>query len=97
MDNYTKDFVTLLDEEGNEHSFELLDIVEYEGESFFALLPKKNLHNSNFDDDVCGYYIFKEISNNDEHILVEVEDPVKLEKISNLLEKRLSDTEYEFS
>lgn len=96
MDDYTKDFVTLLDEEGKEHSFELLDIVEYEGESFFALLPKKNLQNSNFDG-VCGYYIFKEISNNNEQILVEVEDPVTLEKISDLLEKRLGDAEYEFS
>ena len=98
MDDYTRDFVTLLDEQGVEHHFELLDIIEDEGEKFFVLLPKEeNPKKDLYCEDVCGYYIFQELDTGKENVLSEVEDPAKLEKISNLLEERLGNTEYEFS
>lgn len=98
MDDYTRNFVTLLDEQGKEHHFELLDIIEDEGEKFFALLPKEEKQKKDFCcEDVCGYYLFQELNTGKEKVLSEVEDPIKLEKISNLLEERLENTEYEFS
>ena len=98
MDDYTRNFVTLLDEQGKEHHFELLDIIEDEGEKFFALLPKEEQQKKDLCcEDVYGYYIFQELNTGKENVLAEVEDPVKLEKISNLLEERLGNTEYEFS
>lgn len=98
MDNYTRDFVTLLDEQGKEHYFELLDIIEDEGGKFFALLPKEEQPKKEICcEDVCGYYIFQELNTGKENVLAEVEDPLKLERISNLLEEHLGNTEYEFS
>lgn len=31
--------ISLCDEEGNEHPFEFLDLLDYEGESYIVLLP----------------------------------------------------------
>lgn len=88
MDEYSTDYVTLLDEDGGEHRFEILDIIEDNNEKFYALLPKIHPNNFSYTDDVCGYYIFQEIGNEKDQILAEVEDPIKLEKLSKILERR---------
>ena len=36
---YGADLLTLLDEDGNEHQFEVADTMEYEGEEYMALVP----------------------------------------------------------
>ena len=89
MDNYTTDYVTLLDENGGEHRFEVLDILEDDKEKFYALLPERDREiNTPYTDETYGYYIFQEISSEKDQILSEVEDPVKLEKLSKIFEKR---------
>ena len=95
MDDYAKEFLTLLDDEGNEHKFELLDIVEYDDEKFYALLPKKDNKKGSFNEDATyDYYIFQEIKDSTEQVLAEVEDPFKLEKISKIVEERLEEVWY---
>ncbi len=89
MDDYTTDYVTLLDENGEEHKFEVLDILEEDKEKFYALLPESNRErNTPYTDETYGYYIFQEIYSEKDQILSEVEDPVKLEKLSKIFEKR---------
>ena len=39
MDEYTPDIYTLEDEDGNELEFELVDILNFEGEKYFGLTP----------------------------------------------------------
>ncbi len=36
---YGNDFVTLIDDDGNEVEFEHIDTVEYEGETYLAFIP----------------------------------------------------------
>ena len=38
-EEYGNDFVTLIDEEGNEVEFEHIDTVEYEGVTYLAFIP----------------------------------------------------------
>ncbi len=38
-DEYGADLVTVMDDEGNEHQFELLDAIETDGGRYVALLP----------------------------------------------------------
>ena len=38
-EEYGNDFVTLIDEDGNEVEFEHIDTVEYEGVSYLAFIP----------------------------------------------------------
>lgn len=39
MDEYTPDLLTLEDEAGQEHTFEVIDAVDYEGERYLAVVP----------------------------------------------------------
>ena len=38
-EEYGNDFVTIIDDDGNEFELELLDTIDYNGESFAAFLP----------------------------------------------------------
>ena len=38
-EDYGNDFVTIIDDEGNEFELELLDTIDYNGESYAAFLP----------------------------------------------------------
>lgn len=37
--NYNPEIFTLTDEEGNEHEFELMDVMELDGTTYYALVP----------------------------------------------------------
>ena len=40
MDNeFAADLITLIDDEGTEHEFEILDVIESDEGTFYALLP----------------------------------------------------------
>ena len=43
-EEYGNDFVTLIDEDGNEVEFEHIDTVEYNGVTYLAFYPCRNLH-----------------------------------------------------
>ena len=88
MDNeFAPDLITLLDDEGTEHNFEILDVIEEDDRCFLALLPA-------FDDvedsvDTPGeYYIFESIVEDDEEQLVEVDDDTLIDRLAEMFEER---------
>lgn len=88
MDNeFAPDLITLLDDEGTEHNFEILDVIEEDDRCFLALLPA-------FDDaedsvDAPGeYYIFESIVEDDEEQLVEVDDDTLIDRLAEMFEER---------
>ncbi|MGN0517999.1 MAG: DUF1292 domain-containing protein [Acutalibacteraceae bacterium] len=88
MDNeFAPDLITLLDDEGTEHNFEILDVIEEDDRCFLALLPT-------FDDaedsvDAPGeYYIFESIVEDDEEQLVEVDDDTLIDRLAEMFEER---------
>ncbi len=85
---FSADLITLIDDEGNEHSFEILDVIENDDGCFYALLP--NNENNNLVAD-ASYYIFEVIDENGEQVLAEVEDDIMLKKLANSFEARFED------
>ena len=91
---YGADLLTLLDEDGNEHQFEVADTMEYEGEEYMALVPV-------FDDpedlleDSGELVILKTVEEDGEAFLEPIEDEAEFDRISDIFMKRLEDL-YDF-
>lgn len=91
MNEYTPDLYTLEDEDGNEQEFELLDVMEYEGEKYYALTPYYgNDHDSLLEDD-GEVIILKEEMVGDEPMLVSIEEDEEYERIGGIFLDRLNE------
>lgn len=94
MNDYTPDIYTLEDEDGNEQAFELLDVMEYEGEKYFALTPyfddpEKLLE---YDGEVV---ILKSEYEGDDEMMVTIEDDAEYERVGAVFIERLREM-YDF-
>ena len=92
-ENLPTDIVTLVDDEGVEREFEVLDciIIEDSKRKFYALMPNFELEDADIDDDEVTYFIFEMIEEDGEEQLVEVEDDDLLDELSKQFEERLTD------
>lgn len=92
-ENLPTDIVTLVDDEGVEREFEVLDciVLEDSKRKFYALMPNFELEDTNLDDDEVTYFIFEMIEEDGEEQLVEVEDDELLDELSEQFEERLTD------
>ncbi len=63
--------LTLSDEEGNEIEFELMDIIEYDGNEYAVLLPLENADNNGVDEVVI---LLVESETEDEQFFTVVDD-----------------------
>ena len=89
-DEYGADLVTVMDDEGNEHQFELLDAIETDGGRYVALLPVYDDPSELVDGD--WELIILEVNEEDgEEILVPIEDEDTFDEIAGLFEERLAD------
>ena len=92
MNEYTPDLFTLEDEEGNEQEFELLDVMEYEGEKYYALTPYYGDQKEDMLEDDGEVVILKEEELEDgETMLVSIEEDDEYEKIGALFLERLNE------
>ena len=87
MEEYTPEIVTIVDEEGNEHHFELLDKIETETGKYAALLPVPE-DEEEFEED-NELIILKVIEENDEFYLEPIEDDKEFNEIGEIFEERL--------
>ena len=84
---YNADLITLIDDEGVQHEFEILDAIETDDGRYCALLPY-------FGDDVEGeteYYILQVVDVDGEEELTEVEDEEMLDTLAEIFEGRFSE------
>ena len=89
-DEFGANLVTVLDDEGNQHQFELIDAIETDDGRYVALLPVYENPGDSVDDD--GELIVLEVSEeNGEEILVPIEDEEMFEEIAGIFEDSLSD------
>jgi uncharacterized protein YrzB (UPF0473 family) len=85
------DLLTLLDEEGEEHTFEVLDSAEFEGNSYMALVPV--LENpEDILDDADELVILRVVEEDGEEFLEAIEDEDEFDRIGAFFTERLSDT-----
>lgn len=87
-ENLPTDIVTLIDDEGIEREFEVLDFIENSQGKFYALMPNFELSDENLNSEET-YFIFEVIEENGEEQLVEVDDDVLLDDLSKEFERRL--------
>ena len=87
-ENLPTDIVTLIDDEGVEREFEVLDFIENSQGKFYALMPNFELSDEALNSEET-YFIFEVIEENGEEQLVEVDDDVLLDNLSKEFERRL--------
>lgn len=88
--DYSPDLITLVDDEGMEHNFEILDTVEYDGKEYYALYPVFE----NPEDMVADsgeYYIMEAMDSEDGWELAEVDDDDLIDKLSVIFEDRFAE------
>ncbi len=89
-DEYGADLVTVLDDEGNEHQFEIVDAIETDDGRYVALLPVYDNPGDSINDD--GELIILEVAEeNGEDLLVPIEDDAIFDDIADIFQERLSD------
>ena len=89
-DEYGPDLVTVLDDGGNELTFELMDAIETDDGRFVALLPVYDDPSEELNDD--GELIILSVDDSTgEELLVQIEDDELFEEIAGIFEERLAD------
>lgn len=92
--DYSADLITLIDEDGVEHNFEIMDVVEENGTEYYALSPayedKAELLN-----DTGEYFILEVIEEDGEEQLAEVIDEDLRNRLSRIFEERFEESFYE--
>ena len=89
-ENYNPDIVSVVDEDGVEHTFEELDRIETDDARYVALLPVYDEAEDNMDDD--GELIILKVNEEDgETYLEPIEDEDEFNEIGSIFEERLSD------
>ncbi len=84
----TPDLYTLVDEDGKEQTFEMLDAIEHNEQTYFALIPYNPDPNALLEDD-GEFVILKTECVDGEDMLVSIDDDEEFLEISEIFMKRL--------
>ncbi|MBR1750648.1 MAG: DUF1292 domain-containing protein [Ruminococcus sp.] len=87
-EEYMPDLYSLTDEDGNEQMFELLDCMDYEGETYYALTPYFEDGQQALEDS-GAVVILKSEYVDDEETMVTIDDDELYEKIGNMFLERI--------
>ncbi len=82
------DTLTLCDEEGNEIEFELMDVIEYDGNEYAILLPLEDENNDGIDEVVI---LLVESETEDEQFFAAVEDREVELAVFNIFKEKYKD------
>lgn len=82
MEEYEPEMVSLFDEDGNEVEFELLDVIDYEGDSYAVMLPP--------DGDEVVIMLLEEL-NDEEDVYAPVEDDDVLTAVFEVFKEKFKD------
>ena len=82
--------ISVIDEDGVEHTFEELDRIELDGDEYIALLPQYDKEEEILDSD-GELIILKTSYEDDEFYLEPIEDDALFDKLGRMFEERLSD------
>ena len=84
------DLLSVVDEDGQQHEFEILDRIETDDGRFVALIPYHDNPADSLDDD--GELIILQVAEeNGEDMLVPIEDDALFDEIADIFEERLSE------
>lgn len=83
-DQYGSDFMTIVDEDGEEYELEVLTTIEYNGASYLAVIPA-GLEEA----DTPEVSILKSVEEDGEPILCAIEDDGELQTVYDLIMDQL--------
>ena len=89
--NFGSDFMTIVDEDGTEYELEVLSTLEYDGNTYLAVIPAGE-QAEEFQLEVS---ILKSVEENGEDILCAVEDEEELQAVYDLIMDSLYEEEDE--
>ena len=78
--DYGSDFMTIVDEDGAEYELEILSTLEYNGQTYLAVIPADGEEHENLD-----VSILKSVEEDGEPILCAIEDDTELEAVYSLI------------
>ena len=87
-DQFGSDFITIVDEDGTEYELEVLITVEYNGNSYMAVIPA-----SDGTDTDLEVSILKSVEEDGESILCAIEDDEELRIVNDIIMDRLYEEE----
>lgn len=90
-DSEMVDLLTLTDEDGVDHEFEVADELELDGERYVALIPEPQSAEEMLAEDGDLVIMKYGLDENDEEILFTIEDDDEFYKVSDIFADRLSD------
>ncbi len=81
MDQYGSDFISIVDDDGNEYELEVLSTLEYNGNTYLAVIPAAQ----SADQLELEVSVLKSTEENGEAILSVIEDQEELEAVYDLI------------
>ena len=91
MDQYGSDFITIVDEDGTEYELEVLSTLEYNGETYMAVIPA----GESLEEFQLEVSILKSTEEDGESILSAIEDEQELQAVYDLIMDALYEEEIE--
>ncbi|HIR31261.1 MAG TPA: DUF1292 domain-containing protein [Candidatus Faecousia faecavium] len=89
MDQYGSDFITITDEDGTEYELEVLSTLEYNGNTYMAVIPAAESQDAL----QLEVSILKSVEEDGEPILCAIEDQEELEAVYDLIMDALYEEE----
>lgn len=90
-DQYGSDFLTIVDEDGTEYELEVLSTLEYDGNTYLAVIPAGE-DAGEFELEVS---ILKSVEEDGEPILCAIEDEAEFQAVNDLIMDALYEEEDE--
>ena len=101
-DSFGPDFITVTDEEGNDFELEMVDSLEHNGITYYAMFPAVEEDEAtgqpkdvDADDEEYGLVIMKAIEENGEELLSTLDSDEELEEVYELFMERFFQDEAE--
>lgn len=94
-DEYGAELITLVDEDGKEHEFEIVDMMDLHDERYVALVASYETAEEQLQDD-GELVILKSVIDGEEEFLEAIEDEAEFDEVAALFMERLED-EFDFT
>lgn len=88
-DQYGSDFITIVDEDGTEYELEVLSTLEYNGETYMAVIPAAE----EGEPEQLEVSILKSTEEDGEPLLTAIEDEAELKAVYDLIMDELYEEE----
>ena len=90
-DQYGSDFITIVDEDGTEYELEVLTSLEYNGDTYMAVIPA----GESADEFELEVSVLKSVEEDGESILCAIEDEQELQTVYDLITDQLYEEDEE--